>query len=224
MSAKIIAVANQKGGCGKSTVAMHLAGALALEGLRVQVADADKQNTATKWSAHAPDNKPFPAIVVNIAAAGAKVHREIQKAFDLFDVIIVDCPPNMESVVPASVLLVSDLVIMAMQPTMTDLDSLADFLPLVERSQASNPGLQSRVLVNRMKRSAMSALTLEALADRGIVRMNVTIGDRAVYPEGDLMGTHILAQKGVPAAARVEIKALRDEVMAILALGDDNDE
>lgn len=221
MPAKIIAVANQKGGCGKSTVAMHLAGALSMERLRVLVADADKQNTATKWSAHAPDDKPFPANVANIAAAGAKVHREIEKNFDLFDIIIVDCPPNMESVVPASVLLVSDLVIMAMQPTLTDLDSLADFLPLVERSQVSNPTLKARVLVNRMKKSAMAALTVETLADRGIIRMDVTIGDRACYPEGDLMGTHILAQKGVPAAARVEIKALRDEVMAILGLGDD---
>ena len=218
MAAKIIALANQKGGCGKSTMTMNLAGALAQEGLKVLVADADRQNTATKWSAHAPDEKPFPAVVVNLAAAGAKVHREIEKVYEIYDVIICDCPPNMESVVPASVLLVSDLVIMTVQPTMTDLDSLADFLPLVERAQASNGALQARVLFNRYKKNSMAAYTLETLADRGIPRFETTIGDRACYPEGDLMGNFILAQKGVPAAAKLEMKALRDEIIELLDL------
>ena len=221
MAAKIIALSNQKGGCGKSTMTMNIAGALAMEGLNVLVADADRQNTAIKWSAHAPDEKQFPAVVVNLAASGAKIHREIEKVYETYDVIIVDCPPNMESVVPASVLLVSDLVIITMQPTMTDLDSLADFLPLVERSQASNPGLQSRVLVNRFKKNSMSAYTLETMVERGIERFDTTIGDRACYPEGDLMGSHALAQKGVPAAAKVEMKALRIEILQLIGLGED---
>jgi Mrp family chromosome partitioning ATPase len=45
MTAKIIATVNQKGGCGKTTISMQLAGALALRGNRILVVDADPQGT-----------------------------------------------------------------------------------------------------------------------------------------------------------------------------------
>lgn len=219
MPAKIIAIAHQKGGACKTTTAMHLAGALSMEGLRVQVADADRQNSATKWSSNAPDDSPFPAVVVNLAAAGAKIHREIEKGYDLYDVILVDCPPNVESVVPVSVLLVSDLVIVPMQPTTTELESLTDFLPLVERSQVNNPGLQCRVLVTRYRKNTMSAHTMGKLDEIDVARFATLIGDRTCYAEGDLWGSHVLAQKGVPASAKVEMRALVEEVLEVLGMG-----
>ena len=90
MAAKIISIGNQKGGVGKSTVTMQLAGALSRCGFKVLVVDADEQATVTKWSAMSEET-PFPASVVGLAAAGAKLHREIQKFVDLYDFIIVDC-------------------------------------------------------------------------------------------------------------------------------------
>ena len=85
MTAKIITVANQKGGSGKTTVAMQLAGTLGRRDHRVLVIDADPQGTATRWASSAEDEKPFPATVAGLSAAGGKVHREVQKFAENYD-------------------------------------------------------------------------------------------------------------------------------------------
>lgn len=216
MHEKIISIANQKGGVGKSTVTMHLAGALAASGYSVLVVNADRQATALKWSAHAPDDTPFPATCVNLFDAGGKLHREVQKLYKSYDFTIIDCPPNLESVIPASAAMISDLVLMVMRPTMTDFDSLTDFLPLVHRAQAVRESLQARVLITQYRRNAMATLTLATLEKHGISRLNTVIGDRTAYAEGDPMGSHVLAMKGVPAAAKVETAALRDELLELM--------
>ena len=74
MPAKIITVANQKGGSGKTTVSMQLVGTLARRVYRVLVVDADPQATATRWAASASDDIPFPPAVVGLSTANEKVH------------------------------------------------------------------------------------------------------------------------------------------------------
>ena len=55
MAAKVIAVVNQKGGAGKTMLAMQLAGTLAQRGATVLVVDADAQGTATRWASKRSD-------------------------------------------------------------------------------------------------------------------------------------------------------------------------
>ena len=97
MSAKIIAVVNQKGGAGKTTVSMQLGGAFGRRGKKVLVIDAGPQATATRRAASAGDDKPFPATISGLSAAGDKVHREARKYVDDFDIIVIDCPPAADS-------------------------------------------------------------------------------------------------------------------------------
>jgi chromosome partitioning protein len=107
---KIISVSNQKGGCGKTTVTMQLAGILGNENYKVLVVDADPQGTSTRWAASAEDHKAFPATISGLSAAGSKVHQEVEKYVNMYDFIIIDCPPAVDSPVPQSALLISDLL------------------------------------------------------------------------------------------------------------------
>lgn len=92
MSAKIVTVFNQKGGCGKTTVSMHIAGTLGVRGCKTLLVDMDEQGTATRWAAQAPEEKPFPASVIGLAPSGGAMHREVRKFMADYDYIVVDCP------------------------------------------------------------------------------------------------------------------------------------
>ena len=126
MAAKIIAVVNQKGGSGKTTLSMQMAGALARRGKKVLVVDADPQGTATRWAASAEDDNPFPAAVVGLSAASEKVHREVRKFVDNYDFILIDCPPAADSPVPQSALLVADLALVPIIPSPLDMWAAMD--------------------------------------------------------------------------------------------------
>src|SRR5918992_1151210 len=116
MTAKILAVVNQKGGVGKTTLSMQLAGTLAARNQRVLVVDADPQGTASRWASSAPDDEPFSATVVSLAAAGNKLHREVVKLARDYDYIIVDCPPAVDSINSRSALLIADLALVPVIP------------------------------------------------------------------------------------------------------------
>ena len=87
MAAEIIAVTQQKGGVGKSTIAMHLGAAFHEKGKRVLVVDADGQNTLVHWTSASSDSEsgiPFP--VVNLSEFGGQIHREIKKFVGDYDI------------------------------------------------------------------------------------------------------------------------------------------
>ena len=89
MAAEIIAVTQQKGGVGKSTIAMHLGAAFHEKGKRVLVVDADGQNTLIHWASASSEGDagiPFP--VVNLSEAGGQIHREIKKFVGDYDILL----------------------------------------------------------------------------------------------------------------------------------------
>src|SRR6195952_2029559 len=91
-----ISVANQKGGCGKTTTCMNLAGGLAAAGMRVLVIDADPQGSATEWRNRSEESRlKFDVI----SMATASIHKELPKvlANSNYEVALVDCPPGTET-------------------------------------------------------------------------------------------------------------------------------
>ena len=95
MNAKIISVINQKGGCGKTTIAMNLAGTLKIRhNKKVLIVDGDSQASATKWAGCASEETPFPCNVISLANATSKAHRSIRNFMMDYDFIIIDCSPN----------------------------------------------------------------------------------------------------------------------------------
>ena len=215
-AARIVALVNQKGGPGKTTLAMHLAGALARRGERILVADADPQGTATRWAAAAPDDTPFPAEVAGLAAAGATLHRELRKYLTDFDWIVVDCPPSADSPISHSALLVADLALVPVIPSPPDLWAGVAIRRVLDNVMALNGALAAHLVVNQRKpRTRLAARTLELLPRYGLPVLTTQIGDREAFRHAAAAGLTVAdLPRARPAAA--EIEALTDEVVAIV--------
>lgn len=217
MTAKIIAVVNQKGGSGKTTLSMHLAGALARRGDRVLVVDADPQATATRWAASADDEKPFPASVVGLSAASAKVHREVKKFVGDYKYILVDCPPAADSPVPQSALLIADLALVPLIPSPLDMWAAVGIRQVIENVSAINETLQSRLIVNQCQPNTnLAKEALEVLPEFGIELCKTFMHQRQVYRQSAVFGqtVHDFGSKAVDAVR--EIESLTDELLGIL--------
>ena len=214
--ARIIVLVNQKGGPGKTTLTMHLAGELARRGGRVLVADADPQGTATRWATAAPEATPFPAAVAGLGHAGSALHRELRKYLTAFDWIVVDCPPSADSALSRSALLVADLAVVPVIPSPPDLWAGVAIQQVLADVKTLNETLLSRVVMNKCKpNTRLAARTLELLPRYGIPVCHQHIGDREVFRHAAAAGLTVadLPRAGVAAA---EIAALTDELLSAL--------
>lgn len=218
MSATVISVFNQKGGSGKSTVAMNLGGTLARRGSRVLIADMDPQGTSIRWYSNATDEKPFPASVVNLSQTGKNAHRALRDHIDNHDYIIVDCPPSIDSPIPSSVLLVSDLSLIPAVPSPADLWAIVEAMALVERVQQINEGLVMRVVANMVQKNmSITRSVLEILGEADSAPLlESRMGLRAAYRECQVIGATVHSIPRATEAIR-EVEALTDEVLSVIS-------
>lgn len=85
----VIGIASKKGGTGKTTVAMNLAGALQEHLPDVAVVDSDPQGSTLTWRAAAGDNN-FPVQILGMAQA--IIHNEVPKLSQKYDALVIDSP------------------------------------------------------------------------------------------------------------------------------------
>ena len=215
-AARILAFVNQKGGPGKTTLAMHVTGQLARGGARVLIADADPQATATRWAAAAPEDAPFPAAVAGLSHAGEKLHRELLKYLVPYDWIVVDCPPSAESNLTRSALLVADLAVIPVVPSPPDLWAGIAIRQVLSDVTVLNDRLRSRLVVNRRKAGTrLAAHTLDLLPRYGIPVLQSQVGEREAFRHAAAAGVTVA---DLPRAGRAaaEISALTDELLLVL--------
>ena len=216
MPARIVAVVNQKGGAGKTTIAMHLAGSLARRSFKVLVVDADPQGTSTRWAASAPDDVPFPAAVNGLSAAEDKVHREVAKFVEDYHYIVIDCPPALDSIIPQSALLVADLALVPVVPSPPDLWAAVGIRRLIEASQLSNTVLRAQLVINDLEPNTTVAQKVrDILPEFGIPLTQSVIHHRTAYRQAAAFGSTVHTLKRARAAI-TEIEALTTELLTLL--------
>jgi chromosome partitioning protein len=135
----ILAVANQKGGCGKTTIAMNLAGVLSREGnMRVLLIDADPQASAQHWAMKAGDQSIGFEVMTH---PHEDIHRKVRDmAAKGYDAILIDCPPGASqsttgkdnnTSISRMALLAADVVLVPVRPSMLDYLASHQLLPLL---------------------------------------------------------------------------------------------
>lgn len=217
MTAKVITVFNQKGGVGKTTLTMQLAGTLGRRGYQVKVFDMDRQSTATGWAAvAAKESRNFPAEVSNKAPFASGIHTEIQRTAETCDYLLIDCPPAIDSKVAGSALIMADLAIIPIPPRPADYQSSEAAKELAKHSQSMNPGLKLLAVANMVDSSSSSKEILASLAkDTKIPLAKSRLGRRVAFSDSPAYGVTVHDLEDTKKAVE-EIEKLATEVLAIL--------
>lgn len=219
MTSKIITIANQKGGAGKTTLSMQLAGTFAKRNYRVLVADADPQATATRWAASAEEDKLFPGTVVGLHAAGGKIHQEIKKFINDYQLILIDCPPAADSPVPQSSLMISDLALVPIIPSPLDIWAAVGIKQVIEKIQIINEDLKSCIVINQCQpQTTLARDVIDLLADFGIDMLKTHLHQRVVYRQAPAIGGTVHDFGSKASAAIIEIEGVADEIADILGI------
>jgi chromosome partitioning protein len=206
----IVALVNQKGGVGKTTLALHLAGRWAGRGKRVVVVDADPQGSALDWSEQRA-REGVPRLFGVLGLPRETLHRELPAIAEDADYVIVDGAPRIAGVA-RSALLAADLVLIPATPSPLDGWASAEMLRLLDEARVFRPGLPARMVLNRCAaRTVIARETAEALAEHDPPVLAARIGQRVIF--ADAARTGRLAEEldsGCLAAA--EIAALAAEI------------
>lgn len=214
MEAKIIAVVNQKGGAGKTTLAMLLAGSLADAGHRVLVADADPQNTARHWAGMGAG---FPAEVEDFSDHAGKLHKALRKRCEDYDYIVIDSPPAAAAPVTQSALRVADLALVPVIPSPLDLWASLRIREAITQARERNPALLARLVVNQAQPNTLLAReVLGMLPEFGIPLLAASLKGRTVYRQCAALGSSLAGLGSRAGVAALEMQALTREIVYLL--------
>ena len=208
MSAKVITVAQQKGGAGKTTIAAHLAIALTAAKKKVAVVDIDPQQSLTMWYRMREERfgDAGAGVLVN-HVKGWRTKNEVEKLARDHDIVLIDSPPHMETEARVAVR-AADLVIVPVQPS--PMDVWATRATLEMAADEKSPVL---MVLNRVPpRANLTGEMLAEMKKLGASVARTRIGNRVVFASALSEGRAVGEVQPSGKAAK-EIAALAKEIL-----------
>lgn len=207
MAGTVITVAQQKGGAGKTTLAVNIAVALLKRGASVALLDTDPQGSLGRWFMTRRETLGEAGLEFSTSSAWG-VSYEVEKLKKLVDVVIIDTPPKVDSDLRPA-LREADMVLVPISASLVDLWATEGVLDLARRE-----GKQPKLVLNRVKRGTRLDGEVRAAAEKleGEL-LEPVLAHRVVYAEtlGQGLGALEAARRG---PASDEVEALLDVLFA----------
>lgn len=203
----VVAMVNQKGGTGKTTLSINLAAAFA-EVQPTLLMDADPQGSALDWA----DSRATPQMNLDACAVDpAALLHDVRRLATRYDWIIIDGPPGIGRV-SADAVRAADIVLIPSKPSPFDVWAASDIVEAVRARQETTGGIPKGCFVITMARSRTRLVgqVHEALAEYGLPVLEARTSERVVYPMTAIEGKSVLDSRD--RSARDEILAMRDEI------------
>ena len=205
---KVISLANQKGGSGKTTLCVNLAVLWSNSDYKIAIIDADKQRSLTHWYDSRKKYYGDTDTGISIFTYNSEDHSEMLKDLKKqFDIILIDSPPSI-SMDSITIVRNSNYVIVPVQPSPLDILATIPFLDLVKKEKKS-----SKVVLNRILARAKltEAMTLR-LRYSGAKILRTKISSKVLYAETFNVGRGVIDISVVSPASK-EIIKLGNEIL-----------
>ncbi len=204
-----IAFVNQKGGVGKTTLAVNVAGYMARQGLKVLFIDADPQQSALDWAGARNGECPFSIV----GMPRPVIHKELPKLETGYAHVIIDSPPSVHQLTQ-SIVGASDVVVVPVQPSPYDVWAAEAVLRVIDDASAVlNPQLKTVFAINRkIVNTAIGRDIVGALANYGKPVMAAHVCQRVAFAESAAQGKTVF-EIDEQSAASHEIIALTNEIL-----------
>lgn len=211
----IIGIVNQKGGCAKSTTAVHLAYWLQAQGHSVRVIDADAQRSSSIWLKDLEGSE----IPVRIIQTADDLLDQIPEVAAEVDYCVIDGPAGLSEATRA-ILFRADLAVVPCQPTGVDLRSAADAIKLVRQAQSVRNGPpDAQVFLSRaVKGTRLKEEAIALLEKSGVPILNSVIHQRQVIADTFGQRATVFTMSGRSATeSATEFKKLFTEIVGSLS-------
>ena len=205
----IVALANTKGGVGKTTLAVNLAVALSLAGRKVLLVDGDEQGTAAAFTDIRTEENPGGPGYAAVRLRGRAVHTQVKQLAGDYDDIVIDVGGRDTAALRAA-LTISDVALIPLQPRSFDLWALDQMAELVEEARGFNPDLRALAVLNAADPQGNdNEETAGAVKDvEGIDFLPAFIVRRKAFANAASNGQSVLEQRPRDAKAVEELQSL----------------
>jgi chromosome partitioning protein len=209
---KVIAILNQKGGVGKTTLAVHLATAFARQKRPVLLLDSDPQGSALDWAAARQGAPLFPVV----GLPKASIHKELATLAANYELVVIDGPPRVYDVA-RSALMAADLVLIPVQPSPYDVWAAKEIIDLLAEAAVFKPALKKAFVINRkIVNTAIGRDVAEALSEYAIPVLKTAVCQRVAFAETAAQGSTVFELDPQMLASQ-EMNELAAEVEGMLS-------